>query len=62
MVLRSDNVDKLVYFTETDDSLDAISFEKKIKGWKRNRKIELIEQSNPNWDDLSEGWDFSGLF
>jgi putative endonuclease len=32
------------------------SREKQIKGWRRSRKIELIESENPEWRDLSEGW------
>jgi len=30
--------------------------EKKLKGWLRARKIALIEEVNPSWEDLSEGW------
>ena len=46
------NVDKLVYletFTEIDN---AIYREKQLKRWKRQWKIELIEQHNPSWSDL----------
>jgi predicted GIY-YIG superfamily endonuclease len=28
-----------------------------IKGWKREKKISLIDSVNPGWEDLSEGWD-----
>jgi putative endonuclease len=31
--------------------------EKQIKGWLRKKKIALIEAMNPEWQDLSEGWD-----
>jgi putative endonuclease len=34
----------------------AIAREKQLKGWLRARKIALIEQRNPAWIDLSEGW------
>lgn len=50
------NVDKLVYFEETDDASEAIGREKQIKGWLRSKKIELIEKNNPSWSDLSLGW------
>lgn len=50
------NLDKLVYFEATSDVLSAISREKQIKGWKRGRKITLIESSNPGWKDLAEEW------
>jgi putative endonuclease len=32
---------------------DAIATEKRLKRWRRAWKIELIEKTNPNWDDLS---------
>jgi putative endonuclease len=50
------NADRLVYFESTDDPVAAIAREKQIKGWVRRRKIALIEQTNPDWKDLSEGW------
>jgi putative endonuclease len=46
------NVCKLVYFEETDDILVAIEREKKIKGWLRTKKNELVESVNPEWRDL----------
>jgi len=48
------NVNKLVYFDHTTDINEAISREKQIKGWTRQKKIELIETINPEWVDLSE--------
>jgi putative endonuclease len=36
---------------------DAIACEKKLKGWRRSRKIALIQQTNPRWLDLSNDWD-----
>ena len=50
------NVDELVYYEEFDSPYDAIVREKQIKGWIRRKKIELINQMNPGWKDLSEGW------
>ncbi|WP_027835205.1 GIY-YIG nuclease family protein [Maritalea myrionectae] len=42
----------LVYFEPHDSISAAIQREKTIKGWPRRWKVELIEQSNPRWDDL----------
>ncbi|MBM3326153.1 MAG: GIY-YIG nuclease family protein [Calditrichaeota bacterium] len=50
------NIDKLVFFQEFNDVRDAISAERRIKGWKRFRKNELISELNPDWKDLSEEW------
>ncbi len=43
---------KLVYFEEFQYIDDAISREKQLKNWHRQWKINLIEEGNPNWDDL----------
>ena len=48
------NITSLVYFEETSDVHSAIAREKQIKGWLRKKKIDLIEASNPKWEDLSE--------
>ena len=45
-------VDKLVYYEVFDDPYNAISREKQLKGWLRNKKIELISSFNPTWKDL----------
>jgi putative endonuclease len=45
-------VDKLVYYEVFDDPEAAIVREKRLKRWKRDWKVELIERDNPNWDDL----------
>ncbi|MBU1882356.1 GIY-YIG nuclease family protein [bacterium] len=42
----------LVYFEIHHDPESAIIREKRIKRWKRLWKIKLIEQINPDWDDL----------
>jgi len=49
------DIGRLVYFEETNDVEAAIAREKHIKGWKRERKIALIESVNPGWADLSRG-------
>ena len=46
-------LDRLVYFEETNDPDAAIGREKQIKGWKRGKKIALIESVNPGWADLT---------
>ena len=48
------NVNKLVYFDGTTDVNAAITREKQIKGWTRQKKIDLIEGINPKWLDLAE--------
>ena len=47
---------RLVWFEERSDVKQAIAREKQIKGWLRARKIALIEESNPHWNDLAEHW------
>ena len=42
----------LVYFEEFQFIDDAIKREKQLKNWHRQWKINLIEEKNPNWDDL----------
>ncbi|MBG6205259.1 putative endonuclease [Labrenzia sp. EL_13] len=48
-------VHRLVYFEIHEEIEQAIKREKQIKRWKRAWKISLIEEHNPNWDDLSLG-------
>lgn len=50
------DVNRLVYFEVFGDVQEAIAWEKRIKGWRRSKKIELIESLNPKWQDLSEEW------
>jgi putative endonuclease len=49
-------VNRLVHFQDTDDACAAIAREKEIKGWRRSKKIALIEHSNPTWADLAADW------
>ncbi len=46
------SVDKLVWFEIYDDAATAIAREKELKKWRRDWKIRLIEESNPQWSDL----------
>ena len=50
------NVNKLVYFECFSDITVAIVREKEIKGWRREKKNELVRQQNSNWIDLSTEW------
>jgi putative endonuclease len=49
-------VTTLVLFEEFSSVSHAISREKQIKGWRRSRKIALIEAENPDWSDLAATW------
>jgi len=46
------SVHRLVYFEPHTDIKVAIRREKRLKRWNRAWKIRLIEENNPNWDDL----------
>jgi putative endonuclease len=48
------NVNKLVYYESFPSVFDAIKREKEIKGWKREKKVALINSFNPEWKDLYE--------
>jgi putative endonuclease len=48
--------DRLVCWESFDDVLKAIDREKQLKGWRRAKKIALIEFKNPRWTDLAEKW------
>ncbi len=50
------NVTMPVHYEVTTDVQSAIAREKQLKGWRRSKKIGLIEASNPEWVDLSLGW------
>jgi putative endonuclease len=49
------DVDKLVWFEIYDDAITAIAREKELKKWRRDWKIRLIEEQNPEWADLCPG-------
>ncbi len=48
---------RLLYYEEFDNVFHAIRREKEIKGWRRSKKIALIESMNPRWADLAEHLD-----
>ncbi len=47
---------RLVYLESFYDIHNAITREKQIKAGSRKKKITLIEEANPNWNDLSADW------
>ena len=48
---RNYQVHDLVYYETTTDVNAAITREKQLKKWERAEKIQLIEESNPHWED-----------
>jgi putative endonuclease len=46
------NVHQLVWYELHENMESAIEREKRLKEWKRKWKLELIESTNPNWQDL----------
>jgi putative endonuclease len=49
-------VNRLIYFEEYCDLHAAILREKQLKGWRREKKIALIQSKNPAWVDLRTKW------
>ena len=45
-------IHRLVYFEQFSDIESAIRRERRLKKWNRAWKVRLIEEANPNWDDL----------
>ncbi|WP_321286528.1 GIY-YIG nuclease family protein [uncultured Sunxiuqinia sp.] len=50
------NLSKLVYFEEFENSFEAFQRERQMKKWKRQWKLNLINEMNPEWKDLSKDW------
>jgi putative endonuclease len=53
---RQYECNRLVYFEVYDDVYAAKRRERQLKGWRREKKIALIEKMNPRWADLAEHW------
>jgi putative endonuclease len=53
---RRYQVHRLVYFSTFQNVGDAIARETEIKKWRRQKKVALIKERNPIWEDLAEGW------
>ncbi|KQO56115.1 MULTISPECIES: GIY-YIG nuclease family protein [unclassified Methylobacterium] len=47
------NADRLVWYESYDQVVEAIQREKSLKTWRRDWKIRLIEEVNPDWSDLT---------
>ena len=45
-------LDRLIYAEDYGDIRDAITREKQLKGWRRAKKVALINANNPSWRDL----------
>ena len=54
-------VHRLVHFEMFGDMEGAIAREKRLKNWRRDWKINLINAENPEWRDLAVGLDFEPL-
>jgi putative endonuclease len=50
------NIKILVYYEGFDLAMEAVLREKQMKKWHRLWKLKLIEQENPEWNDLSTEW------
>lgn len=50
------DITKLVYYEEYSTALEAIAREKQIKSYRREKKTGLINNTNPQWNDLAEDW------
>ena len=50
------NLTRLAYYETTTDVYNTVSREKQVKGWRRAKKLVLVETMNPGWKDLSVGW------
>jgi len=50
------NCTRLLYFERYEDIRSAIVREKRLKGWRREKKLNLIRMKNPDFRDLAELW------
>ena len=49
---------KLLYYEKFEDIRNAIAREKQLKGWRREKKLDLIRTTNPEFKDLAEKHDW----
>ena len=49
-------VERLLYWESFDEVQKAINREEQLKGWRRSKKVALVEELNPHWLDLAQGW------
>ena len=52
------HVTKLVYYEIFENVMDALNREKQLKGGSRKRKIDLVNEVNPDWHDLFDELQF----
>ena len=45
-------IHQLIWYELHESMESAIQREKRLKDWKRKWKVQLIEKTNPNWEDL----------
>lgn len=53
---RKYRVDRLVWYQSFELISAAIAKETEIKAWRRQKKVALIEENNPTWEDLAAEW------
>ena len=54
--VRKYRIRRLVHVERFDRLVNAIQRETQLKGWRRSKKLALIEESNPEWSDLAIEW------
>jgi putative endonuclease len=47
------NLDRLIYMESYPTAIEAITREKQLKGWTREKKLRLIRKFNPEWRNLA---------
>jgi len=47
-------MDRLIYAEPYEYVWDAIARERQLKGWRRTKKVALINEDNPGWRDLTD--------
>jgi putative endonuclease len=50
------DIERLLCWESYDDVHNAIAREKQLKGWRRSKKVALIQSLNPHWLDLAKDW------
>jgi putative endonuclease len=50
------NCTRLLYYEQNEDISQSIAREKQLKGWRREKKLNLIRTQNPGFKDLAETW------
>ena len=53
---KEHNCTRLLYYEQHEDITHSIAREKQLKGWRREKKLNLIRTQNPSFKDLAETW------